>query len=135
MGRIVLAIVVVLVIMQLGAFVAYGAFSVFLELEPPQDIEPGRFFLSVLLMKLGLAIAFVLLFHMAREMWITRWATYALIWWIMFAVMEVGQAIGPHYSWMEATAGIIAESIYCPLSALATAKLLGKGLTRSSGLR
>ena len=127
MRRTILAIFLTLVIMHLGAFLVYGLFSVFFGLKFPIDASPGQMFLSVFLQKLGLAIAFVFLFKGARESWIGRWMLYALIWWVMFAVMEVGQAIGPHYSWSEAIAGIISEAIYCPLSALATAKILRGG--------
>jgi hypothetical protein len=49
---------------------------------------------------------------------------YALLWWLMFAIGEVGQAIGPNYSWMEAVGGIISESIYLPLAALVTKRVL-----------
>ena len=127
MGRTILAIFLTLVIMHLGAFVGYGVFSVFFGLEFPTDASPGHMFLSVFLQKLGLAIAFVFLFKGARETWIGRWMSYALIWWVMFGIMEVGQAFGPHYSWSEAIAGIISEAIYCPLSAIATAKILRGG--------
>jgi hypothetical protein len=93
-------------------------------LEPPQNGSPVQFLLSVLVVKLGLAVGFVLLFAVARDVWQDRWLLYAFIWWALFAVSEVGQAIGPQYSWLEAGAGIVAEAIYCPLAAWVTAKLL-----------
>jgi len=38
----------------------------------------------------------------------------------MFVIGEVGQAIGPNYTWKEAIAGIISETVYLPLSAYVT---------------
>lgn len=84
----------------------------------------ASFLLSVLVVKLGLAVGFVLLFSLARRIWARRWPLYALVWWDTFAITEVGQAIGPNYSWLEAGAGIIAEAIYYPLAAMVTARLL-----------
>lgn len=54
-----------------------------------------------------------------------RWGLYALLWWVMFVVGEVGQAIGPNYTWKEALAGILSETIYVPFSALVTNWLIG----------
>lgn len=124
MGRIALSIGLTFVIMNVGAFIAYGTFSALVGLQPPANGSPAQFVLSVFVVKLGLAVGFVLLFHVARETWAGRWTHYALIWWVMFAVTEVGQAIGPNYSWLEAVAGIIAEAIYCPLAALAAVRVL-----------
>jgi hypothetical protein len=50
---------------------------------------------------------------------------YALLWWVMFVVGEIGQAIGPDYTWKEAIAGMISETIYVPLAAYVTRWLLG----------
>ncbi|WP_272906536.1 hypothetical protein [Devosia sp. SL43] len=36
----------------------------------------------------------------------------------MFALGELGQAIAPGYSWPEAAAGLISETIYFPVSGL-----------------
>jgi hypothetical protein len=38
---------------------------------------------------------------------------------------EVGQAIGPGYSWKEAIAGVISEAIYVPLSAYVARRMIG----------
>lgn len=134
MGRIALSVVFTLVIMYVVAFLIYGGFSALVGLQPPRDGSPAQFLLSVLLVKLGLAVGFVLLFYVARETWTGRWMVYALIWWLMFAVTELGQAIGPGYTWTEAGAGIIAEAIYCPLAAFLLARLLGTGgAARASG--
>ena len=50
---------------------------------------------------------------------------YACLWWLMFIIGEIGQAIGPQYSWKEAVAGIISETVYWPVSALVTNRLIG----------
>jgi hypothetical protein len=36
----------------------------------------------------------------------------------MFALGELGQAITPDYSWQEAAAGLISETIYFPVAGL-----------------
>ena len=115
--------------MNLATFVAYGSLSMIMGLEPPADGSPGQFLVSVLVVKLGLAGGFVAFFHVGREIWFTRWIQYALIWWATFAVIEIGQAIAPNYSWVDALGGIIAEAMYFPLAALATLRLLGAGKT------
>ena len=122
---IVLSIGAVFLIMNLATFIAYGSLAAIMGLEPPANGSPGQFFASVLVVKLGLAGGFVALYHVAREIWNVRWMQYALMWWAMFAVIEVGQAIAPNYSWADALGGIIAEAIYFPLAALATRRLLG----------
>jgi hypothetical protein len=125
MVRIALAIGATLLIMYVVAFGVYGGVAAVTGLEPPQDGSPAQFLFSVLVVKLGLAVGFVLLFAVARHVWQGRWPLYGLIWWVLFAVSEIGQAIGPQYSWLEAGAGILAEAIYCPVAAWVTAKLLG----------
>jgi cell division protein FtsW (lipid II flippase) len=125
MTRITLSIGATLVIMYVVAFLVYASASAMAGLQPPQGASPATFLLSVLVTKVGLALAFVLLFYLARETWVRHWSLYALVWWVMFALSEIGQAIGPAYSWLEATAGIVAESIYCPLAAFVVAKLVG----------
>ena len=124
MRRIALSIGSTLAIMYIVAFVVYGGFSAILGLQPPGEVSPVRFLLSILVVKLGLSVAFVGFFYIAREICFRRWILYAFIWWVMFALGEVGQAIGPGYSWTEASAGIIAEAIYCPLAAFVVARLL-----------
>lgn len=124
MGRTLFAVIVTLVIMHAGAFITYGAASALFALSPPEGASPGQLFGSVFLQKLGLSVAFVLLFQLARAAWRDRWFTYALVWFVMFAIMECGQAVAPDYSWLEAAAGVAAEAIYCPLSALAISRML-----------
>ena len=38
--------------------------------------------------------------------------------------MEIGQAIVPDYTWLDAFGGIIAEAIYFPVSAVVVARLI-----------
>jgi hypothetical protein len=71
---------------------------------------------ETLVMKIGVALGFVLLFRVVATSPARRWLTYAGIWWLMYAVVEVGQALGPGYGLGEAVAGIVAEAIYFPLS-------------------
>ena len=71
----------------------------------------------MLVAKTGTAIAFVLLFYCAANFWCVHWLLYAFIWWLMFLINEVGQTVGPNYSWKEALAGIVSESIYFPIAA------------------
>ncbi len=124
MSRILLAIASTLVIMYVVPFPVYGVLSATTGLEPPSDGSVARFALSVLVVKIGVAFSFVLLFFLARESWVGRWITYALVWWVAFTVMELGQAIMPDYSWLDAGGGIIAEAIYFPLAALVVARTL-----------
>jgi len=50
---------------------------------------------------------------------------YAGLWWMMFVIGEIGQALGPGYTWTEALAGVISETVYFPVSALVTNRLIG----------
>lgn len=117
MQRIVLAIVCVLAIIFVVPVLVYGLFTVVADLETPDTVSPARFLLSILVSKTGTAVAFVLLFYLARETLHRQGLPYALLWWLMFVTGEIGQAMGPGYSWTEALAGILSESIYIPLAA------------------
>jgi Na+/pantothenate symporter len=79
----------------------------------------------VFVAKLGTALAFVLIFYIARGSLSERWLVYVLMWWVMFVVGEIGQAIGPDYTWKEAIVGMVSETIYAPLAAYVTSRLLG----------
>jgi len=125
MGRIALCIFVVLIILHLGTFLTYGLLGSAVGLQAPQDVSPAAMFLSVFIMKLGHAIVFVLLFYFARGSLKGRWLLYASLWWLMFAMNEAGQAMGPGYSWTEALLGILAETIYFPVSAVVTNRMVG----------
>jgi hypothetical protein len=123
MKNIALSILAVLAIIFIVPFVVYAAFSAVIGLQPPGD-APWMFLLGVFISKTGTAIGFVLLFLPARDSLDGHWLRYAAIWWLMFAIGEVGQAIGPNYSWQEAIDGVISESIYFPLSAYLVNRLL-----------
>ena len=125
MGRTVLAVFLTTVISYSASFGVYGAFHAFAGLKAPDDVSPARLLLSFLIVKVGLAIGFVLIFYSARHALNGQWLLYAATWWLMFAIVEVGQAIGPNYSWKEALAGVISETIYFPASAFVTNWLLG----------
>ena len=122
--RILLGIALTVVITFVVPLPIYGTLYALTGLQIPTSGSPAQFMVSVIVMKLGVAVAFVLLFSLARNGWTARWTTYALIWWVMFAFIEVGQAVTPDYSWLAAVGGIISEAIYFPLSAFDVARLL-----------
>ena len=125
MRKLILNIGLVLAIIYIVPFIVYGVASVLTGLKPPEGVSPARFLISVFVSKFGTAITFVLIFHFARGALSGRWVLYASLWWLMFVVGEIGQVIGPHYSWKEAVAGIISETVYWPLSALVTNWFMG----------
>lgn len=130
--KVLLNILLVFIIMNLGTFIVYGGTSAIFGLQPPNDGPPAQFMISVLLVKVGMALGFVLLFVLARGFWVGSWLTYAFIWWVMYSIVEIGQAVAPNYSALDAGAGIVAEAVYFPLSAFITARLLrekGPGAT------
>ncbi|MCL4466802.1 MAG: hypothetical protein M1389_12395 [Chloroflexi bacterium] len=120
MGNLLLAATLVLAIIYIVPFLVYGLGSAIAGLRPPEGASPGRFLASVLISKVGVAVAFVLIFYLARNSISGQWLPYAAAWWIMLVLGEVGQAIGPNYSWKDAIAGIISETIYVPLSGYVT---------------
>ena len=125
MRKLILNVGLVLAIIYIVPFVVYGVGSVVAGLKPPEGASPAGFLLSVLVSKFGTALCFVLVFYLARQELSGRWLLYAGLWWLMFVIGEMGQAIGPQYSWKEAVAGIISETLYWPLSALVTNWMIG----------
>jgi hypothetical protein len=125
-GRLIGAVVATLAIMFVVPLPVYAGFEALGAVAVPQDGSPAQFVLSVLVMKIGVALGFVFLFILARPMFKERWWLYAGTWWLMYAVVEVGQAIGPGYTAAEAVAGVIAEAVYFPLSTVAVAGILGR---------
>lgn len=117
MEKVILGIMLVLAIIYIVPFLVYGLGSVVAGLKTPAGVSPAQFLLSVLVIKTGTAIAFVLIFYVALGSLSGQWLLYAGIWWLMFVIGEIGQAIGPNYSWKEGIAGVISETIYLPLSA------------------
>jgi hypothetical protein len=124
MPREVLAVLLVLLIIYVVPFVVYGVASVLGGPKPPDTASPARFLGGVFVTKLGTAIAFVALFALARGVWQGQWLLYGLIWLVMFALSEVGEAISGRTSVPEAVLGIVSECLYAPLSALAVSRLL-----------
>lgn len=116
--RISFTIFLVLLVIYVVPIAIYGLSSVFIGAKMPEGGSPISFLISVLISKLGTAIAFVLVFYIARNSLDGHWLLYAFIWWIMFVLGEVSQIIGSNYTWKEALSGIISESIYLPISAL-----------------
>lgn len=123
-GRVIVAMAATLFIMYLVPFPFYGAFEALGLVALPEAGSPGQFLLSVLVIKIGASIAFVLLFLLARPALGGRWWKYAFLWWLMYAIIEIGQAIGPGYGAAEAVAGILSEAVYFPLSTLAVVRIV-----------
>jgi hypothetical protein len=120
--RVAAAVASVWAILFAVPFVIYGTASAVIHLKPPA--EPAwRFLLSVAVSKVGTALAFVLLFLLSRDAWRDRWLLYAVIWFVMFAVSEVADAIRPGYSATEAALGILSEAIYAPVAAFIVHRL------------
>jgi hypothetical protein len=125
MGKVVLTIAVVLAIIFVVPIAVYSLATLVTDLKTPDGMSPARFLTSVLVSKLGTAITFVLLFYFARNTLSAQWLLYAGLWLLIFVADEIGQAIGPKYSWTEAISGIISETVYMPLSAYVTYRLIG----------
>lgn len=122
-----LAFLAVLAIIHLVPIIVYGAFQSTIGADMPKDISPLAFLTGVFVEKVGTAIAFRTIFYLARDSFASQWLLYAAIWWAMFAFGELGQLIGPNYSWNEALAGIISEAVYFPASAYVASLLLRAG--------
>jgi len=125
MAKVFLSILLVLIIIYVVPFLVYGLGSVVAGLKTPEGASPVRFLISVLVTKIGTAITFVLIFYFARNSLSGQWLLYAFVWWLMFVIGEIGQTIGPNYSWKEALAGMISETVYFPLAAYLTNWLIG----------
>lgn len=121
--RTALAVGLVFSIIFIVPVLVYGALSRSTGLQVPGG-DPSAFLAGVAVSKIGAAIAFVGIWALGREALGTSWLLYVALWWVMFVAGEVGQAIGPDYSWSEAIAGIVSETIYLPLSGLIVARLI-----------
>jgi hypothetical protein len=119
-----LAIISVLAVIFIVPFTLYSLFSLVTGTQPPAEGSVPAFLLGILVSKAGTAIVFVLLFRMAYSTFKDHWLLYGILWFIMFSIGEIGQAIGSGYTWPEAVAGIVSEAIYCPVSAFITCRLL-----------
>jgi hypothetical protein len=120
--RVSLAIVLVFLTIFLVPVLVYGTLSRATGLQVPGG-DPASFLAGVAVSKLGTALAFVCIWALGREAFGTHWMLYVALWWAMFVLGEIGQAIGPSYSWSEAIAGIASETIYLPLSGIMVARL------------
>jgi hypothetical protein len=125
MAKRLLTIVLVLAIFFVVAFLVYALAATVTSLKPPSRTSPLVFLSGVLVVKTGHAIAFVVLFDLARGAFARHWLLYAFVWWLMFAVGEIGQAVGFDYSWLDALTGVIAEAIYFPAAGFVTSRLIG----------
>lgn len=117
------AVGLVWVVIFIVPIIVYGLVSAVTGLQPPGD-SPARFLGGVAVAKVGTALAFVLIFFMARDALGESWPAYAALWWLMFVIAEVGQAIGPNYPWQWAVSGAVSETIYFPIAGLIAAWLL-----------
>jgi hypothetical protein len=124
MDKIIISVLLVLIVIFVIPIVVYGIGSVVFGLKQPESTSPLMFLLSVFIMKIGTVLGFVLLFYFARGVFGTQPMLYAGIWFAMYTVIEIGQALVPNYSWKDALAGIISEAMYFPLSALIVQWLL-----------
>lgn len=124
-GRLILAGVTVLIILYAVPFIVYAAFAAMWGMIVPQG-PAGAFLAGILVSKIGTAAAFVGFFILSRPFLGKRWLPYAGLWYAMFILGEIGQAIGPGYGWREAVAGGVSETIYVPVAAWATAWLTGR---------
>jgi hypothetical protein len=77
--------------------------------------------------KLGTAVAFVSIFAVSRAIWGPRWLLYAMLWFVMFAFSELGEAVSGRTTKQEALLGVVSEAIYTPLSAFITQWFVGRG--------
>jgi len=135
LGPAIRAFVSTLVIMYVVPLPVYALMSAIGLVEMPDEGTPGQFMISVLVVKVGVALGFVLLLRFASGVFAPRWLLYGAIWWMMFAIVEIGQAIGPNYSIGDALGGVIAEAVYFPLSSWVTVRLLGYGKVNGRGHR
>jgi hypothetical protein len=118
MLKLLLGIFLVLIIIFIVPILVYGLLAKPFGMATPQGVSPIRFLLSTLIAKIGVAVLLTTLFYIAREHFGDKAILYMAIWLAMFVFSEVGQAIGPNYSWKYASAGILSELIYIPSSVL-----------------
>jgi hypothetical protein len=121
--RFVFAVALVFVALFIIPVLVYGTLSRVTGLQVPGG-DPSAFLSGVAVSKFGTALAFVGIWALGREAFGANWMLYVALWWVMFVLGEVGQAIGPGYSWSEAIAGIVSETIYLPLSGMIVARLV-----------
>lgn len=117
-----LSFILIWLVIFLVPIAVYALSVSFLGLKEPD--RKSRFFLSVVIQKVGTTFGFLAIFLLAREAIGDQWLVYAMVWFGMFSITEMGQALMPNYSKREALAGIISELIYFPLAAFIAYSLL-----------
>lgn len=120
--NLVLGFFITLVIIFVVPVLVYGLFSAFFKLKEPE--KKLSFMLGVLMQKVGTSLGFVSLFILGKQYFADRWMLYSAIWFVMFALTEIGQVVMSDYSKKEAIAGIISEAIYFPLAGVIIARLV-----------
>lgn len=115
--------ILTLTVILIVPILIYGLFTVYFGLDEPE--KKSKFFIGVLLQKTATAGAFVALFYLGRSYFLDEWLLYGFIWFVMFAVTEIGQTFMPNYSKKEAIAGIISEAVYFSLAAFILSWLVG----------
>lgn len=113
---------VTLIIIFVVPIVVYGIFVKFFGIKEPA--KKAKFFLGVLIEKIGTSIGFVTLFYLGKDLFINNWLAYGMVWLAMFALTEIGQIYMTGSSKKEAIAGVISEAIYFPLAAYTISLLL-----------
>ena len=124
MLRIAPTIALVLIIIYAVPFLVYALFSIVADLKPPGRLA-GALSHKRIRLQTGNGAGVRSIFYIARGSLSEQWLVYALLWWVMFVVGEIGQAIGPNYTWKEAIVGMVSETIYVPLAAYVTNWFLG----------
>lgn len=117
-----LAGIIVFIIIFLVPIGVYGLFSKFYGLKEPD--KKKSFFAGIVIQKLGTTIGFVALAMLVGSTFNQNWLQYGFIWFIMFAITEIGQSIMSNYTKKEMAAGIISEAMYFPLAAWVVQVLL-----------
>lgn len=79
---------------------------------------------SLAVTRFGMALAFVGLWLMVRYDQVERIWTFVFFWWVMLALYEVGQALGPTYDLADAVTGIAAASVALPLAGRIAARFM-----------
>lgn len=120
-----LAVVAVLAIIYVVPFIIYAGANALHLVDVPSEASPQRFLLGVLITKLGTAVAFVLILHLGSPGLGLGWSTYAILWFLMFAASELGDAVSGRSGWSEALLGVASEASYAPAAALAVYAILG----------
>ena len=103
-----------LVIIFIVPVIIYGIFSKLLGIQEPE--KKGVFFIGVLIEKIGTTIGLVGIFTIAKDFFLEHWLSYALLWFLMFAITEIGQIFLKQSTKKEAVAGVISEAVYFPLA-------------------